>query len=362
MTQSLEQPTTLTPGGGNRRVPGWVRRAWHAVGPPVLGAGLGLLVGAGLILLAGADPIVAYGALLEGAFGGQRQLTETILKATPLLIMSLGLILAFKARVWNIGGEGQYFIGALFGSVIALQFSELPPALLITAMLLAGALGGALWGLIPALLRTKRGISEIISTLMLNYVAIFLIEYIARGPLKDPNGFLPETAQFIQAARLPRLLETRLHIGVIIALILIPVVYVLIWHTPLGFRLRAIGARASVARFAGINVEWGIIFALLFSGALAGLVGLMEVSYLHTRLKGAISGGYGFTGILVALLGRLHPVGALLAAIFFAALSIGANSMHTITGLPATLTDAIQAIVVLCVLGTDALFRLWRSG
>lgn len=203
--------------------------------------------------------------------------------------------------------------------------------------------------------------SEIISTLMLNYVAILIVEYVSRVPLRDPNGFLPETAQFVDAARLPGLFGSRIHSGVLIALALIPVVQVLIWRTPIGFRLRAIGSRASVARFAGINVEAGIIFVLLFSGALAGLAGIMEVSYLHSRLKSAISGGYGFSGILVALLGRLHPVGVLFAAIFFSALSIGANTMHTLTGLPATLADAIQALVVLFVLGVDAYFRLRRS-
>jgi simple sugar transport system permease protein len=338
-----------------------LRRFLTAFGPSLLGAVIALLLGAVLILLAGSNPFTAYQAMFNGAFGGSRPLTETILKTIPLLIIGLGLSVAFRARVWNIGAEGQYFVGALLGSIVALQFSTLPAVVLIPVMLLAGIIGGAVWGFIPALLRIKRGISEIISTLMLNYVAILLVEYIARGPLKDPQGFLPETAQFVKAARLPTLFDTRIHIGVLLALAFIPIVYVLVWHTPLGFRLRAIGSRASVARFAGINVEFGIIFALVFSGALAGLTGIMEVSYLHSRLKGTISGGYGFTAILVALLGRLHPVGILFAAIFFSALTIGAESMHTLTGLPATLADAIQALMVLFVLGVDAYFRLRRS-
>jgi simple sugar transport system permease protein len=338
-----------------------LRRFLTAFGPSLLGAVIALLLGAVLILLAGSNPFTAYQAMFNGAFGGSRPLTETILKTIPLLIIGLGLSVAFRARVWNIGAEGQYFVGALLGSIVALQFSTLPAVVLIPVMLLAGIIGGAVWGFIPALLRIKRGISEIISTLMLNYVAILLVEYIARGPLKDPQGFLPETAQFVKAARLPTLFDTRIHIGVLLALAFIPIVYVLVWYTPLGFRLRTIGSRASVARFAGINVEFGIIFALVFSGALAGLTGIMEVSYLHSRLKGTISGGYGFTAILVALLGRLHPVGILFAAIFFSALTIGAESMHTLTGLPATLADAIQALMVLFVLGVDAYFRLRRS-
>ncbi len=362
MTQPLNPPSTLTLASpGNNTLHTLLRRAVTTLGPAVLGALLAFLLGAGLILLAGSDPLTAYAAMLNGAFGGTRQLTETALKATPMLLIGLGLTVAFKARVWNIGAEGQYYMGALFGSVVALYLSNLPMLILIPAMLLAGGLGGALWGLIPALLRTKRGMSEIISTLMLNYIAILIVQYMARVPLRDAGGFLPETAQFVDAARLPGLFGSRLHLGVLLALALIPLVHLLIWRTPIGFRLRAIGSRASVARFAGIDVEAGIIFVLLFSGALAGLAGLIEVSYLHSRLKGDISGGYGFSGVLVALLGRLHPVGVLFAAIFFSALSIGANSMHTLTGLPATLADAIQALVVLFVLGMDAYFRLRRS-
>ena len=362
MTQPLDQSPVLSLAVPPKNVtPSLLRRLLTALGPSLLGVIIALLLGALLILLAGPNPFTAYQAMLSGAFGGSRPLTETILKTIPLLIIGLGLSVAFRARVWNIGGEGQYFMGALLGSIVALQFSMLPAVVLIPAMLLAGIIGGAVWGLIPALLRIKRGISEIISTLMLNYIAILLVEYVARGPLKDPQGFVPETAQFVKAARLPALFDSRIHIGGLLALALIPLVYVLISYTPLGFRLRSIGSRASVARFAGINVESGIIFALIFSGALAGLTGIMEVSYLHSRLKGTISGGYGFMAILVALLGRLHPVGILFAAIFFSALTIGAESMHTLTGLPATLADAIQALLVLFVLGVDAYFRLRRS-
>lgn len=362
MAKPFEQASLPTPTVQEDSLgPGLLKRLIATFGPSLLGAVIALLIGVLLIALAGSDPLTSYLALLRGAFGGSRQLTETVLKTIPLLVIGLGLTVAFKARVWNIGAEGQYYIGALLGSFVALKFSTLPATLLIPAILLAGLVGGALWALIPALLRTRRGMSEIISTLMLNYVAIFLVEYMARGPLKDPDGFLPETAQFAKAARLPVLFGTRIHIGVIIALLLIPLVYMLIWRTPIGFRLRAIGSKASVAQFAGVNVHFGIIFVLLFSGALAGLTGIMEVSYLHTRLKGTISGGYGFSGILVALLGRLHPVGVFFAAIFFAALSIGAESMHTLTGLPATLADAIQALVVLFVLGVDAFFRLRRT-
>jgi simple sugar transport system permease protein len=322
---------------------------------PLAGVLAGLAVGALLILIAGADPVAAYAVMLKGAFGGPRQIEETLLKTAPLLLMGLGLTAAFRARVWNIGGEGQYYIGALFGGTIALTFPGWPRPLLIAAMLLGGAIGGILWAALAGLLKVRRGMSEIISTLMLNYIAILLVQYVARGPLQQPGGYLPESAQFVQAARMPILLGNRIHLGVFLALLFIPIVYALLWSTPLGFRLRAVGSRASVARYAGINVERIILFALTFSGALAGLAGIIEVSTLHTRLKGDISGGYGFSGILVALLGRMHPVGVAIASLFFAALTIGAQTMHVVYGLPDALASAIQAIVVLCVLAADAL-------
>lgn len=328
---------------------------------PVWGALVGLLIGAVLILIAGADPLATYGTMLRGAFGGPRQLTETLLKAAPLLLMGLGLAAAFRARVWNIGGEGQYTMGALTGGLLALWFQRLPAALLLPLMLLAGAAGGALWALVAGWLKIKRGMNEIISTLMLNYIAILLMQYLVRGPLQEPGGYLPVSAQFVAAARLPVLIPgTRIHVGVLLSVAFIPVVYALLWRTPLGFRLRAVGSRASVARYAGMDVARITLFALAFSGALAGLTGLIEVSTLHTRLRGDITGNYGFSGILVALLGRMHPVGVALAAVFFAALIIGAQSMHVISGLPAALADAIQAVIVLSVLAADAIAH-WKK-
>jgi simple sugar transport system permease protein len=300
--------------------------------------------------------------MIAGAVGGPRQITETLLKTGPLLLMGLGLLVAFRGRVWNIGGEGQYFMGALAGAVVGLAFQESWPAtFLIPAMLLAGVVGGALWAGLAALLKIRRGINEIITTLMLNYIAEFTVLYLARGPLKDPESFLPQSAQLVGAARLPTLFGSRIHIGVLLALLLLPLVYLLLWKTPLGFRIRAIGSNQKVARYAGMNVGWGIAFALMFSGALAGLTGAIEVSAIHSRLKDGLSGGYGFTAILVALLGRLHPVGVLFAALFFAALSNGAQSMHSIYGIPIALVQVIQALIVLFVLATDALARLkWR--
>jgi simple sugar transport system permease protein len=330
----------------------------RAVLAPLAGALLGLFLGALLIAATGANPVAAYSTMLAGALGGQRPIVETLLKTGPLLLMGLGLTVAFRGKVWNIGGEGQYFMGALAGATVGLLFqATLPAIVLIPLMALAGMAGGALWAGLAALLKIRFNINEIITTLMLNYIAQYTVLYLARGPLKDPESFLPQSAQLVGAARLPTLFGTRVHIGVLIGVLLIPLIYLLLWQTPLGMRIRAIGSSPTVAFAAGMNVTWGLAFALLFSGALAGLTGMTEVSALHLRLKDGLSGDYGFTGILVALLGRLHPVGVLVAAIFFAVLSIGAQSMHSVYGLPIALAQMVQALVVLFVLVADALAR-----
>jgi ABC-type uncharacterized transport system permease subunit len=325
------------------------------IGSPLIGILAGLLIGAVLILIAGANPLEVYKAMAVGAFGGPRQITETVLRASPILLIALGLMVAFRARVWNIGAEGQYFIGALAGGAMALLLPGLPAPILLPAIVIAGVAGGILWGLIAGLLKVRRGMSEIITTLMLNYIAVLLVQYMARGPLQEPGGYLPQSAQFVDAARLPLLFGTRIHLGVLISLLFVPVVYVLLWYTPLGFRLRAVGSRSSVARYAGINVDRVVLFAMAFSGALAGLAGLVEVSAIHFRVKAEISVGYGFSAILVALLGRMHPVGVLFAALFFAGLTTGAEAMHVVSKLPVALASAIQAVVVLSVLVADAL-------
>jgi general nucleoside transport system permease protein len=331
--------------------------AWWAVAAPVAGALAGLLIGAALILLAGASVQDAYRAMLRGAFGGSRQLTETILEATPLLLIGLGLTVAFRARVWNIGGEGQFVAGALCGGAVALMLPGWPPWLLLPAMIVAAIAGSVFWALLAAFLKVRWDVNIIISTLMLNYVAIFLLQYMARGPLQEPGGYLPQSGRFVPAAQLPTLPGTRLHLGILIAVLLVPLVYILLWKTPLGFRLRMVGSRASVARYAGVNVNQAILFVMAFSGALIGLAGVIEASTQLMRLRSGLAVGYGFDGILVALLGRMHPFGVTLAAVLFAALIVGAEAMQVSSGLPSALADAIQAVIVLSVLAVDALAR-----
>lgn len=328
---------------------------------PWIGGLFALLLGGVLIQLSGANPLQAYGVMFSGAFGGFRQLTETLLKATPLLVIGLGMTIAFRCRVWNIGAEGQYYIGALMGSIVALKLPDLNAIVLVPLMLIAGMIGGVIWSAIAGLLHLKRGMNLIICTLMLNYIGILLVQYAARVPLQQPDGFLPESAQFSAAAQIPTLFGTRLHLGMLLALLLVGGVYLLLWRTPLGFQLRAVGSRMSVARCAGIKVDRSILTALLLSGALSGLAGIIEVSYTYTRLKGDISDSYGFSGILVALLGQLHPIGVLIAAVLFSALMVGAQSLNVVLQIPASVAEVIQALVVLFVLAGHAVSRTSES-
>lgn len=339
---------TLTPApqNGARRLKPWA---------PVLGGLLALVLSGLLIYSSDANPLEAYQVLVLGAFGGSRQITETILKATPLLLIALGLTIAFQARVWNIGAEGQYHIGALLGGIVALTLPNLPAAILIPLMLLAGVVGGLLWSGLAGLLHLKRGVNLIICTLMLNYIGILMVQYAARVPLRDADGFLPESAKFVAAAQIPRLWSSRLHLGVAIAFALVGVVSVLLWRTSLGFRLRAVGAKLSVARSMGIDPSQHILTALLLSGALAGLAGVIEVSYTYTRLKPNISDGYGFTAILVALLGQMKPLGVCTAALLFSGLVVGAQTLNVTLQIPAAVAGVLQALLVLGVLAGQAI-------
>jgi general nucleoside transport system permease protein len=343
---------TLRP---RRRPPAWV----GAVLLPIAGVLLALLIGAVLIAIARVNPLTAYAALVKGAVGGGRQLTETALLATPLLIIGLGMTVAFRCRVWNIGAEGQYTFGALAGGIVSLALPGIPQAPLAVLMLLAGVAAGAVWAGLAAVLKVRYRVSEIISTLMLNYIAYYLMLFMARVPFKDPSSNLPQTAKLTP---MPTIFDSRLHVGVALALFLVPVVYVLLFKMPIGFRWRAVGSNPNTARFAGINVERQIITALMFSGALAGLAGILQVSTLIGRLKDGISGGFGFTAILVALLGRLNPVGVLIAAVFFAVLNNGAEAMSISANVPVAIATVIQALVVLFMLGGDALARRLSQG
>ncbi|MEM2896490.1 MAG: ABC transporter permease [Nitrososphaerota archaeon] len=323
-----------------------------------LGTIVALIIGAVLILMAGADPMVAYSSLLYGAFGGLKNVSEVLVKASPLMLTGLSVTIAFRCQFWNIGAEGQLTIGALFTTLIGLGFTHFPSPLLIFMAIVASFLAGGLFAAIAGLLKVKFQANEIIVTLMLNFIAILTVSHLVHRELRDPAAWLPVSQVISLPTRLPIILPgTRLHAGLIVGLICVFLAYVLIFKTTLGYKIRAVGLGSKTAYCSGVSISKSVIIASLISGGLAGLAGMGEIAGIHYRLKEGISMGYGFTGILIALLGRLHPLGVVLASILFSALVVGAESMQRTAGVPVFLTQAIQALIVLCILGFEVLFK-----
>jgi ABC-type uncharacterized transport system permease subunit len=317
-----------------------------------------LVVCAFVVTLAGANPLQAYWAILVGAFGSISGLVNVLMKATPLLLTGLGTSVAFRSGQWNIGGDGQIYIGALGATLIGLASDGLPQWLLLPLALLGGFVAGGLWAMIPALLKAYREVNEIISTLMLTYTAIFIIQYLVDGPLQGSSAFMPQTDMVAEAARLPLLVPPyRLHGGTVMAILMAAAVYILLWRSSFGYELRAAGYSPDAARYGGIKVVRNIVMAMVISGGLSGLAGVNEVLGFHYRLFDGISPGYGFTGIIVALLGRLNPMGLAVSSILFSGLIVGANNMQSVVGVPTAIAGIIQGVVVLFVLGTELLLE-----
>jgi len=341
----------------------WEKRRQEAISIAVAGAAmlLAFAVGGLLILSTGVNPLAAYAALAEGAFGNVFGLTETMVKATPLLFAGLGIVLAFRARVWNIGAEGQLYMGALAGTWVGINLVGLPAWIHLPITALAGCLAGGLWAAVPGLLRTRLRVNEVITTLMGNFIAFLFINYLVYGPMKDPTGYEIQSRAIQPSAVLFKLIPgTRFHAGFVLALLCAVAVHVLLWYTVIGYRIRAVGANPEAARYGGIKVSHYLLLALVLSGALAGLAGMSEISGFHYRLRDDISPGYGYTAIVVALLGRLHPLGVILAAILFAALEVGAHAMQRAMGIPIVIVYFIQGLVILCVLASDYLVQRRR--
>lgn len=320
-----------------------------------------------MLLALGANPFVAYGALLEGAFGSVNSLADTLVRATPLLFVGLGICIAFRGGVTNIGGEGQFVAGALCATMVGLSFPDGPALLIVPLSLLAGALGGGIWGGIPGLLKAHFNVNEILSTIMMNQIAVQGMNFLLIGPLIDPIQLqrasrIPQTARLSAAFDLPRLVPTRLHLGTFIAVVMAVLVYLLLWRTTLGYRIRAVGLNREAARYAGINVPRHIALALALSGALAGLAGAIQVFGVNFRMftdgsATGFTGSAGFHGIVAALFGQLHPLGTIPAAFFFGGLLVGANRMQRAVQVPAALIITLNGLVVVFVVSTE----LWRQ-
>ncbi len=330
---------------------------------PILAVLAALLIGAVMIALLHVDPIQAYLELIGGAFGSVSGLTQSIVKATPLLLVGLGIVIAFRANVINIGGEGQIILGALAGTWFALAFRDWPGWLLIPATMLSGFLAGGVWGFIPGILKARLGVNEILSTVMMNAIALQLMNYLLRGPMMDPaelakGTFLAQSERLPESVWLPRLIpQTQLHTGAILAIVLAVAVYIFLWRTTIGYRLRAVGLNPDAARYAGIRVPFYQSLALTLAGGFAGLAGVIEVIGVQHRLLQGITSGYGFSGIVAALFGGLHPLGAIPASFLFGSLLVGADKMQRAVQVPSALIGTLQGLVVLFVVGSGLLAR-----
>ena len=334
---------------------------------PVIATLAALLFGTIMLIILDVNPIVAYQALLNGAFGSTNAIAETLVKATPLLLVGLGICIAYRGNVINIGGEGQMIVGAITATWVGLQFTELPGWLMILIAMIVGAISGSIWGGIPGVLKAYFNVNEILSTVMMNAIAVQLLNFVLTGPMIDPvqsqnASQIPQTARLEEAYRLPRLVPTRMHLGAFFAVILAIVVYILLWRTTLGYRIRSVGQSKSASRYAGIKVKRYIIVALMLSGALAGLAGVIQVYGVNYRMitdgsTSGFTGGAGYNGIVAALFGSLHPIITIPASILFGALLVGANSMQRVTQVPSALITALNGLVVVFVVSSE----IWRK-
>jgi len=325
---------------------------WLALAAPLMAVLGAMILSAGLIRLAGVPALDAFGEILSNAFGSRLAITETLTRATPLMLTGLAAAVAFRARIWNIGAEGQLYIGALTVAALGTTMTGWPAAMAIPMLMLGGALAGALLLLLPLLLRLRFGVDEVVTTLLLNFIAVLFVSLMIEGALKDPMAFgWPQSMPVPIEAELPKLVErTRLHIGLLIAIVLAVLVYVLQSRTLFGLRSRAVGLNPDGARFAGVAIGRTLIVTGCLSGALAGLAGAIEVMGVKGYVTTDLSPGYGYTGILVAMLAALHPLGVVAASLFAATLFVGADGMSRALGVPTYIADVTVALSLLTML------------
>jgi general nucleoside transport system permease protein len=328
-----------------------------------LGAVLAALVlCAGLIAMAGVSPWVAYGEMLTGAFGSRLAVTETFTRASPLILTGLAAAVAFRARLWNIGGEGQFYMGAL--AAAALGHSALvgwPLPLAWAALAVAGMAAGAVLLLVPAVLRLRFGVDEVVTTLLLNFIVLLFVGLMVEGVLKDPMAFgWPQSVPVAAGLRLPDLVpRSRLHVGIVLAVVVVLVVWLVQARTVFGAETRAAGLNPRAAAFAGVPITATLVKVALLSGGLAGLAGAIEVLGPVGYVTTTLSPGFGYAGIVVAMLAALHPLGVVAASVFVATVFVGADAMSRATGVPSFIADVIMAVALLAML-VALLFTTYR--
>ncbi len=333
--------------------------AWLNVALPFLAVLVALVLCSGLIALAGANVIEAYLWLFDGAFGSRFNLIETIVKAAPLVFTGLAVAVAFRAKFWNIGAEGQLLAGAMAAAFMGAR-EGLPVWTLVPGMILAGALAGAFAATVPAVLKARYRVDDVVTTLMLNFVIFYAMAALLDGPWKDPLSGYPDSPDIRMEAEFPIIVQaTRLHLGVVLAGLGALAIWFLMNRTTLGFEIRATGENARAAAHGGVSITRVILLTAATSGALAGLAGVGEVAGLHFQVMAGLSPGYGYTGIVIAVLARLNPLGVVPAAFFFAAVATGAETMSRNTGVPVFLADVIQGATLICM-ATALVFTAYR--
>ncbi|MBK6465554.1 MAG: ABC transporter permease [Rhodobacter sp.] len=321
-----------------------------------------LVLCAGLIAMAGVNPLTAYAEMLKGAFGSRLSVTETLTRAVPLMLTGLAAAVAFRARLWNIGGEGQFYIGALVAAGLGHDLvSGLPVPLAIAVLMLASMAAGAALLVGPALMRLRFGIDEVVTTLLLNFIVLLFVGLMVEGPLKDPMAFgWPQSVPVASGLRLPDLVpRSRLHVGLILALVVAALVWLLQARTVFGARTRAAGLNPRAAAFAGVPLTATLVRVAALSGGLAALAGAVEVLGPTGYVTTTMSPGFGYAGIVVAMLAALHPMGVVAAAIFVATVFVGADAMSRATGVPSFIADVIMSVSFLTML-TALLFTTYR--
>jgi general nucleoside transport system permease protein len=332
------------------------------IGILALAVAAGGLCGAILIWLSGYDPGKAYGAILTGSFIGSYSLSQMLAAAIPLAIIALGTAVAFRVQLWNIGGEGQFFMGAFGATGVELIGGPAgwPAFILIPAMLVASFVVGGAWAAIPGWLRAYFGVNEIITTLMLNYVAILWINYLVYGPWRDPAGHnFPFTPRFPDSATFPRVWDGQLHAGLVVPIVAAAVFVFVLSRTQWGYELRVIGENPQAARYAGINIRRNIMLAMIVSGGMAGVAGMVQISGIIHLLSSQISTNYGYTAIIVAWLGQLNPIAILVVSMLFGALVNGGYAVSQV-GIPQSLGFLLQGIILFFVLGIGDFFSRYR--
>ncbi|MDK2785949.1 MAG: ral nucleoside transport system permease protein [Thermotoga sp.] len=329
---------------------------------PFFSVVIALLIAAVVIVLIGQNPVIAYKAMIEGAFGDLQALADTIIKTTPLILTGLAVGFGFRAGIFNIGAEGQMIMGAILATVVGMNMRGVPPSLAIPLTMIAGMLGGAVWASIAGYLKAKTGAHEVVTTIMLNWIATYISSYLITGPLAVGSG-TPKSPEIAPSAKLPPIVTVgalEMTSGIVISIITAVVIYIVLEKTRTGYEVKATGFNPYAAEYGGISISKNIVMSMAISGALAGLAGALEVMGLHHRFLGTLSGGKGFDGISIALIGQNHPIGIIFASFLIASLRTGSSNMQFV-GVPKHIVTIIQGIVIFLVAADRIVKTLLRA-